>query len=65
MSLRQRKTRRQSQRWTRGTIAWIRSNFPEPDKMTWEQRFEVIHRLVKEIEVQKTEDGYHLDVIPC
>ena len=44
------------------TITWIRENLPNPEQMSFEQKYEVIHRLITEIVIRQEEDELKLDI---
>ncbi|QQE79597.1 recombinase family protein [Alicyclobacillus sp. SO9] len=43
-------------------ISWIRENLPDPEQMSFEQKYEVIHRLITEIVIQQQGDELQLDI---
>jgi site-specific DNA recombinase len=48
----------------REAVSQLRASYPHPDKMTFEQKYDAIHRLVKEITVRLENGEYWLEIYP-
>ncbi|MBF8376838.1 recombinase family protein [Alicyclobacillus mali] len=47
-----------------GLVSEVRDSFPHPDDMTWEQKVEVVHKLIREVVIRLNEGRIDLTIYP-